>query len=194
MSQDCSPLHVVTYDNGTVKPIYPCGLIANSLFNDTYSSLQPMDGSNNQEYVFSGDNISWPADDAIFKKTDYSPSDVVPPPNWIAQYPGGVYTNENPPQAAITENLKVWMRIAGLPHFRKLYGQSQKTLKAGMYQMTVNMTYDDSIFGGRKAIVISTGSFLGGRNPFLGSAYIAIGALCVLFGIVFTAMHMYRPR
>ena len=49
-------------------------------------------------------------------------------------------------------------------------------------------------FGGTKSIVISTVSILGGKNPFLGVAYLVIGSICVLLGLLFLARHIIKPR
>ena len=37
-------------------------------------------------------------------------------------------------------------------------------------------------YGGTKSLVISTVSILGGKNPFLGWAYIVVRAICVVLG------------
>jgi hypothetical protein len=50
------------------------------------------------------------------------------------------------------------------------------------------------MFSGTKSIVFSTATWVGGRSLFLGSAYIAVAALCVLLGLIFTARHLIRPR
>jgi LEM3 (ligand-effect modulator 3) family / CDC50 family len=54
--------------------------------------------------------------------------------------------------------------------------------------------YPVSMFKGTKSIVFSTASWVGGRNPFIGLAYIAVAALCVLLGLLFTARHLIKPR
>jgi len=35
---------------------------------------------------------------------------------------------------------------------------------------------------------------MGGKNPFLGIAYLVVGGLCILFGAVFLAAHLIKPR
>eukprot|EP00828_Plagiopyla_frontata_P048286 TRINITY_DN9204_c0_g1_i1.p2 TRINITY_DN9204_c0_g1~~TRINITY_DN9204_c0_g1_i1.p2 ORF type:complete len:158 (+),score=17.70 TRINITY_DN9204_c0_g1_i1:154-627(+) len=74
---DCEPvqqmkdLYVsdVYYSYGKTKlspdaPANPCGLIAKSLFNDTYS----LQDSSGQNIAISEDNIAWPGDKSRFKR------------------------------------------------------------------------------------------------------------------------------
>jgi hypothetical protein len=49
-------------------------------------------------------------------------------------------------------------------------------------------------YDGTKSIVISTTSWLGGKNTFLGTAYITVGTICIVLGIVFLLKHQISPR
>lgn len=45
-----------------------------------------------------------------------------------------------------------------------------------------------------KAVVITTTNWLGGKNLFLGWSYIVVGAICLLFAIVFIVKQLTCPR
>jgi hypothetical protein len=49
-------------------------------------------------------------------------------------------------------------------------------------------------FDGTKSIVISTVSWIGGKQPFLGWAYIGGAILCVLLAVAGLARHLVKPR
>ena len=49
-------------------------------------------------------------------------------------------------------------------------------------------------YKGTKSFVISTVSWIGGKNPFLGWAYVAASSIFVLLAILGTARHLIKPR
>lgn len=83
------------------------------------------------------------------------------------------------------EHFIVWMRIAGMPNFRKLYGRIEQNLYSGTYTMLIKNTFDVSSFEGDKHFVLSTVNAFGGKNYFLAICYIVVGCLCLLFTIIF---------
>lgn len=87
------------------------------------------------------------------------------------------------------------MRTAALPSFRKLYGKIEEDLDADD-DVVVNLlnNYNTYSFGGKKKIVLSTSSWLGGRNNFLGMTYILVGASSMFIAFIFLLLHVKSPR
>lgn len=134
--RECSPFaHRIDPNDGILKPIIPCGAIANSLFNDTFQLERLVhDASNNPTYnevplIKTG--IAWATDRNKFKNPPMPKglnnlaaafNGTLHPVNW----PRHVYDldpsdpNDNGLQ---NEGLIVWMRTAAFPTFRKLYAR-----------------------------------------------------------------------
>jgi hypothetical protein len=93
------------------------------------------------------------------------------------------------------ENLMVWMRAAPMPRFRKLYGRIEHNLHAGqIINVSIANVYNTYSFNGSKSLVLTTTSFLGGKNPFLGRAYLMMGVLCTLMALVSILVQLQHPR
>ena len=71
------------------------------------------------------------------------------------------------------EHFIVWMRLAGFPRFRKLYGRLEggELRKGDVVQFEVQRNFEVSTFRGRKALVLATENGLGGKNYGLGIAF-----------------------
>jgi hypothetical protein len=82
------------------------------------------------------------------------------------------------------EHFIVWMRSAGLPHFRKLWGKID-FLDAGKYVLSIRNEFVVQTFGGTKSIFITTTNSLGGKNQLLVVAYILAGIICILISFGF---------
>ncbi|KAL6896085.1 Lem3/Cdc50 [Trichoderma longibrachiatum] len=199
-SGKCTPLYGDTV-NGVKKPYYPCGLIANSMFNDTYTSpelLNPPGGRGNETRTYrmeNNTNIAWSSDRELYNPTTQALSEILPPPNWRERWPDG-YTKENPPpNLKEWEAFQVWMRTAGLPTFSKLYQRNDTVAMAeGRYQIAIDDFFPTTEYRGTKSIIITTRTVVGGRNNFLGIAYIVVAGLCIVLGVIFLASHLIKPR
>jgi hypothetical protein len=142
ISSSCSPL---VSDSATGLPYYPCGLIANSMFNDTFLDLTLLttgDSRPNETYVMQDtSNIAWDSDKALYGPlpSDYDYSSILPPPNWANRYPNGTYSKDSPPTDPSTDqHFMVWMRTAGLPTFSKLYMRNDTTaMRQGTYSLNI---------------------------------------------------------
>lgn len=166
------------------KPIVPCGLIAWSLFNDTYSFA-----IRNQNITVNKKDISWKSDrDHKFGK------DVYPKNFQKGSLIGGAHLNESVPLSQ-QEDLIVWMRTAALPTFRKLYGRIEQDLQANdAITVTLQNNYNTYSFNGKKMLVLSTTSWIGGKNDFLGIAYLTVGGFCFFLAMLFALIYLVKPR
>ena len=87
------------------------------------------------------------------------------------------------------------MRTAALPRFRKLYGRIETDLAANeQVTVTIQNNYNTYSFEGKKNLVLSTTSWIGGKNDFLGTAYLTIGSLCLFLAMGFIILYLLKPR
>jgi hypothetical protein len=87
------------------------------------------------------------------------------------------------------------MRTAALPTFRKLYGRIYVDLKKNdTITVKLSNNYNTYNFGGKKKLVLSTATWLGGKNDFLGFAYVIVGGVCFFLAFAFTLLYLIKPR
>ena len=148
----CDPLDTDKQEHRSGKAYYPCGLIANSVFNDTFTNPKQLNAkdSNDQEgveYKMTDKGIAWGSDAALYNPTKYKIADIAPPPNWALRYPNG-YTDERPPpNLKEDEAFQVWMRTAGLPNFSKLAKRNDDDkMPCSMYQIDIDDSTRSSSF------------------------------------------------
>ncbi|NXH20685.1 CC50A protein, partial [Bucco capensis] len=194
-SKECEP-----YRTNEDKPIAPCGAIANSMFNDTLE-LYRVENDTRTPIPLIKKGIAWWTDKNVkFRNPTGDGNNLTAlfqgttkPINW----PKPVYMLDPEPDnnGFINEDFIVWMRTAALPTFRKLYrlierrDSLQPTLQAGTYSLDIAYNYPVHSFDGRKRMILSTISWMGGKNPFLGIAYITVGSICFFLGVVLLIIH-----
>ncbi|KAG4143648.1 hypothetical protein ERO13_D06G203900v2 [Gossypium hirsutum] len=178
-TSSCQPV-----ESNNNRPIVPCGLIAWSLFNDTFEFIR--EGA---ELKVNRKNIAWKSDRGHkFGKNVY-------PFNFQnGTLIGGGKLNPEIPLSD-QEDLIVWMRTSALPSFRKLYGRIEEDLDVDDV-VVVNLmnNYNTYSFGGKKKLVLSTSSWLGGKNDFLGHACVFVGCSSLTLAIIFMLLHVKYRR
>ncbi|XP_004837493.1 cell cycle control protein 50B [Heterocephalus glaber] len=196
-TNECAP-----YQFARGLPVAPCGAIANSLFNDTFTLWhQRQPGAPYVEVPLDRAAIAWWTDYHVkFRNPPLVNGSLAlafqgtaPPPNW----PRPVYELSPDPNNTgfVNQDFVVWMRTAALPTFRKLYarirqGNYSAGLPSGAYRVDIAYNYPVRTFGGHKLLVFSNVSWMGGKNPFLGIAYLVVGSLCIVVGFVMLAVYI----
>ena len=136
----------------------PCGLIAKTLFNDTY-----IFSINNEVINVVETGISYDKDRNLYKNKFEDRQ-------WLDM------TNEH---------FIVWMRPSGFPNPRKIWGKIDKDLIEGdNINITINYNYPINSFKGKK-LILSNVTNLGGNNTFLGITYIVFGCLSLICSVFF---------
>lgn len=202
----------------------PCGLIANSFFTDIFTLKSTSSYPTSVELDESGiawksddDKFAQPkgfkyttvnsanancssADlpDGCKKYQDSTGQNYLfyYPDDSTTQYLYESYPDQISPLLGVTdEHFKVWMRPAALPKFRKLYGKISGNFKKGnRLVFSVDANFEVGSFDGTKSLVIGNVGEFGGRNPFLGVAYIVVGSISLLFGGLFAIKQLISPR
>jgi len=246
----CAPLDTrsCTKSGGTTGTcaVYPCGLIAWSVFNDTFYSHTPSSftAPSNSDIIGSGScteptsclkitragankyipwtsqGIAWASDREQKFKVTSSPTPVdstacsgTPTASTCMAMPYDSYKYFKCTDPSVTgnnnqscplgkryadvsnEEFIVWMRTSGLPIFRKLHRIINTDLKAGdEVNFKVNNVFPVSAFSGTKKVVLSTTTWIGGKNQFLGIAYIVVAVICLLLALGFAVKQAFNPR
>ena len=147
----------------------PCGLMAKTFFNDTFTFKI---GDENLEVDET--NIAFEKDKKLFDKNPDKSK------QWIDM---------------TDEHFLVWMRPSGLPNPKKLWGRINRDLKKGeIIDVTINNLYDVSYYSGKKKIVLSNATKFGGKNKFLGISYIVVGSLSILCAILFPIGYKFKMQ
>lgn len=194
-SSYCSPF--INDKNGI--PIAPCGAVANSIFNDSFT-LNYHSSAGPVRVPLLRQGITWYTDKNIkFRNPSMGNltlaqvfEGTTKPLYW--RKPVFELDRLDPNNNGfINDDLIVWMREAAFPNFKKLYGVLHrvnppftKGLPAGNYSIDISYNFPVQYFQGRKEVVLTTLTWFGGQNHFLPVAYLVTSGLILLLAVVLT--------
>lgn len=149
----------------------PCGLIAKSVFNDTYSLFK---GKSNKITIReTGIALESDLEYMYRRANDYNQT------QWLD---------------VEDEHFINWMKVAAGPNFWKLWGVIEEDLESGSYEFEITNNYDVSGWGGKKYIILSTANALGGKNYFLGTVFLCAGILSCIATVFFCSMGVMSKK
>lgn len=221
--KECQPLNKL----GNIQ-LYPCGLIANTLFNDYFTLVEGKDAFGNDLFM-NEEGITWESDfkykyrqvegfeaskcpnntcdascckdgdsckEPYYNKKDGKCYRYYYPKDDTTQYLHETYPDIiSPLDGVLNEHFMVWMRIATLPEFRKLYGWFDQPIAPNTTLVfQVNANYVVTRFQGGKALVVGTTSIFGGKNKHMGELFLGVGIFCLVAGFFFSLKHFVWPR
>uniref|UniRef100_A0A8C7BHR8 Cell cycle control protein n=1 Tax=Neovison vison TaxID=452646 RepID=A0A8C7BHR8_NEOVI len=182
-------------------PIAPCGAIANSIFNDTIILSYNLNSSIPIEVPMLRSGITWWTDKYVkfqnprSKNLSIAFAGTTKPPSWAK--PVYELDKEDPENNGfLNDDFIVWMRAAAFPTFKKLYRRLNRIqyftegLPAGNYSFNITYNFPVTRFRGEKSVVLSTLTWSGGSNLFLGLAYTVTGAVTWLAFFSMMAIHL----
>ena len=166
----------------------PCGLAAWSYFNDDFIFPAPL--------IVSTDGLAFKTD--LNKR--FASKEPITNFNTNASLAGGgtLRTASGAPATTLAQDERfiAWMRTPALSDFRKLWGRLDGVTLSKGQSVTIGVynNWDSYTFGGKKRIVLSTSTWLGGANHFLGVAYIVVGCVCLGLAVIFAALVAVKGR
>ena len=214
-ADECAPFDYEEDEvNGTRRIYFPCGAIANSMFSDkislVYNKVSDNDGKVTPVNVpLNRTGIAWESDKKYkfenpswFQNYSTSPvlKSVFVKPKYWKQELWELDPDDPDNNGLKNEDLIVWMRVAALPNFRKLFRimnrhDEKRTefangMPKGEYELEIDYNFPVKMIHGTKTIVFTTKSVLGSSGSFLGMAYVITGSVCVVLAIFLLIVHV----
>ncbi|GBG46602.1 hypothetical protein CBR_g80039 [Chara braunii] len=174
-------------------PILPCGIVAWSFFNDSFAfGLQPTGEANVGPVVdlpVSADNLAWRSRRNAFGAK-------VEPINFNANAStrgGGNLTGplrEN-------ERFIIWMQSPAWHTVRKLWGRIQlneTVQRSATLTVQIQNMYNSYAYDGEKSLILTTTTWLGGNNDFIGVSFFMVGCVAFILAVIFSLLLILFPR
>lgn len=174
--------------DGRGNYLHPCGLQAQSFFNDSFSIYVKGD----KESVVDSDNIVFP--DEVENQWENPPDygNTTGKTKWLYErYPGVIERKDG----VKDRHFMVHMRPGALGYAQKKYGVIKQRLHKGQKLMIrVDARFPVNQFDGRKFLILTTNSIFGGRNDFLGYELLLAGCLGLLAAAAVALQQWFCPR
>eukprot|EP01016_Furgasonia_blochmanni_P003359 TRINITY_DN11317_c0_g1_i2.p1 TRINITY_DN11317_c0_g1~~TRINITY_DN11317_c0_g1_i2.p1 ORF type:complete len:348 (+),score=21.52 TRINITY_DN11317_c0_g1_i2:64-1107(+) len=147
-------------------PANPCGIFAKTFFNDTFKLAVVESNGTIIPVHIDETNIAWPPDrhGGRFKKPLDSESI-----QWINVH---------------DEHFLVWMRPAGMPGSKKLWGRIAHDLSPGTYQLIFENNFNKEFYHTKKEFTLSTVNNFGGDNTYLYVALFIAAGVCAIIIVI----------
>jgi len=162
--------------------VFPCGLQATSVFNDTLS----IDG-----YVIDSSGIAWSSDVGRFTNPPGYPD--IAGTSWLHdRYPSLIGKTEG----VANQHFIVWMRPSGLPHVINPYGVlSGPPLRKGQkLTVRINASFPADAMDSSRVFSLITTNVLGGRNHFLSFTLLTAGVWNMVVAMLVLGVRLRCPR
>lgn len=163
-----------------LKKLFPCGLIAQSWFNDMFGACYT---SQNETFCDPLEKENWNKQNIVYEwDKKYKFLEREPRSNETRR---NYFLGYQMPSLQ-DEDFIGWMRVAPKDSFSKFYRNIlNQSLKAGdTLTFVIQNNFPSQAWEGQKAIVISTASMFGGKTNALGQLYVTVGCMSAVFAVV----------
>jgi len=167
--------------------LFPCGLQANSLFNDTFTLR---DGKTGELLHLGTDGIAWQSDLRRFENPQGYPHRLHDF-SWLFQR----FPTVIPKLGVRAEALAVWLRPAATPRVQKPYAILADGLRAGQtIDIHIDANFPVSTIDAKKLLLLTTSGPLGGVSDLFGRFLLAAGSICWLAALLVLAIRLFCGR